>query len=487
MTKFVHKKFLLFSLLLIVLGMLLAVPVFAQEPTATPNSPEWLIFDKVRTAIEEEKGVSLRPLVLRWEYQQEAWDRPNANRADRAFGIDNCNDDVHVADARRVFWGYSVKITAFNGAVYEGRISLDLRDVSVCTEVGTYQPAVPQANEPAPDPEATQEPGAEGNTPVVENTAPVASTAPTSGFQLGGHVEGLSPQAINAMNSARMTYVKKQLPISAGLGVGQAFINDAHANGFKILLGVVGDKNALATDPNYRTQFSNFLAQLATAGADAIEVHNEPNIDREWATGQISGANYAVLLQEAYNAIKAANPGTIVISGAPAPTGFFGAAGCTAQGCNDDVFMQQLAAAGGANYMDCLGLHYNEGIVPPTQGSGDPRGEFPTYYFGSMTARGASLFPGKPVCYTELGYLSAEGMGTGLPGAFAWAGNVTLNDHAAWLGQAVTQARSRGDILIMIIWNVNFTRWDTDPMGGYAMIRPDGSCPACGTLGAAMA
>ena len=38
----------------------------------------------------------------------------------------------------------------------------------------------------------------------------------------------------------------------------------------------------------------------------------------------------------------------------------------------------------------------------------------------------------------------------------------------------------------MIVWNVDFTRWDTDPMGGYAMLRPDGSCPACDTLGAVM-
>jgi len=34
----------------------------------------------------------------------------------------------------------------------------------------------------------------------------------------------------------------------------------------------------------------------------------------------------------------------------------------------------------------------------------------------------------------------------------------------------------------MIIWNVDFTRYDDDPMAGYAIIRPGGACPACDAL-----
>jgi len=34
------------------------------------------------------------------------------------------------------------------------------------------------------------------------------------------------------------------------------------------------------------------------------------------------------------------------------------------------------------------------------------------------------------------------------------------------------------------VFNVNFTRFiDGDPQGGYAIIRPDGSCPACESIG----
>ena len=230
----------------------------------------------------------------------------------------------------------------------------------------------------------------------------------------------------------------------------------------------------------------HLLVKLPALGADAIEVWNEPNIDREWPNGQVNGGTYTQMLAAAFNAIRTANPNTIVISGAPAPTGFFGTAGCTAQGCNDDVFMQQMAEAGASAYMDCIGLHYNEGIVSPATNSGDPRGEFPTYYFGSMLARGYNLFGGIPVCFTELGYLTAEGFEDPLPANFAWAQNTSLAQHAAWLADAASRAAQSGRVRIMIIWNVNFTQYVGDPMGGYAMQRPDGSCPSCSTLGTVM-
>ena len=191
------------------------------------------------------------------------------------------------------------------------------------------------------------------------------------------------------------------------------------------------------------------------------------------------------MLKSAYSAIKAANPATLVISGAPAPTG---AEGALPPGTllNDDNFMRQMAQAGAAQYMDCLGLHYNEGILSPRSNGGDPRDNYPTRYFGSMLNRGAQFFPNKKICWTELGYLSGEGMGAPIPLAFNWAEKVTVAQQAEWIADAVRLSRESGRVAMMIVWNVNFTRWDSDPMGGYALLRPDGSCPGCATLGAAM-
>ena len=194
---------------------------------------------------------------------------------------------------------------------------------------------------------------------------------------MGGQVSGFDPHTAERMRAAGMTWVKQQLPHSAGIATGTTWISDAHAKGFKILLSVPGDKNGLVSErfDSYVADYAGFLGQLAAAGADAIEVWNEPNLDHEWPTGQISGATYTRLLAAAYNAIKAANGATLVISAAPAPTGAEGA--YPGQVVNDDNFMRQMANAGAAQYMDCLGLHYNEGILSPNQNTGDPPRRLP--------------------------------------------------------------------------------------------------------------
>lgn len=445
-----------------------------EEPTATPRDPVWLAFSTARDAISEAEEVNLE-IVQRWEFWQDDWSTPNASHPDNAAGIDNCVSTIGIAQGRPVYFGWTFVLTALNGNVYEARVSFDLNDVALCDILTTPVVATP-------DPEST----ADAN---VNLPAAIAGSGAGGAFELGGHVAALDANAVSAMQRAGMVWVKEQLPLSAGLAEATNRINNAHANGMKILLSIVPHRDSLATDfQGHIAEYAAFVAEVAVAGADAIEVGNEPNIDREWPTGQVNGANYTQLLAAASNAIRTANGNTLVISGAPAPTGFFGAAGCGATGCNDDVFMQQMADAGAADYIDCVGIHYNEGVLPPTAFSGDPRGSYPSYFFSSMVNRAAAPFPGKPICFTELGYLSGEGMGAPIPASFDWTPNdpITVVEQAEYLAQAASLAAGRGDIRLMIIWNVNFTRWDTDPMGGYAIIRPDGSCIACDALGSVM-
>jgi hypothetical protein len=146
--------------------------------------------------------------------------------------------------------------------------------------------------------------------------------------------------------------------------------------------------------------------------------------------------------------------------------------------------MAGMAAAGAASYADCIGLHYNEGIVSPNQNSGGWT-TYPTNYFSTMLARGLAKFRGKKACFTELGFLSPEGFG-GLPGGFSWAANTSVDEQATWLAQAAVKASASGRVRLMIIWNLNFTNWGDDPMAGYAIIRPGGGCPACEKLGSVM-
>jgi hypothetical protein len=321
-----------------------------------------------------------------------------------------------------------------------------------------------------------------GGNPQPSNPTPTrvppAAGGRTSGrFELGGQVQDLNGNTIAAMQRARMRWVKRQAQNGDGGAVG--LINQAHGAGFKILLSVVGDKNAVVDD-GYQNGYAAYVGSLAAQGADAIEVWNEMNIDREWRTGMINPALYVNLLSKAYNAIKRANPATLVISGALAPTGAEGAFG-TDRVWNDDRYYRGMAAAGAGRYADCIGVHYNEGIVGPTQNSGDPRGNYPTRYFSSMLARAIGPFRGKQACFTELGYLTPEGYGQ-LPGGFAWAQNTTVAQQALWLSQAAVRA-SASRVRLMIVFNVDFTYFGEDPQAGYAIIRPGGGCPACDSLG----
>jgi hypothetical protein len=67
-------------------------------------------------------------------------------------------------------------------------------------------------------------------------------------------------------------------------------IQDAHGKGFRILLGIVGQPSQLSS-PGYNDRYAAYVASAAAAGADAIEVWNEPNIDREWPNGAINPAS----------------------------------------------------------------------------------------------------------------------------------------------------------------------------------------------------
>jgi len=325
-------------------------------------------------------------------------------------------------------------------------------------------------------------PGGSGG-PIVTPPPGVTPTAPpppptSGGFSTGGQAASFgSGTTQNVMRSAHMTWVKNQ--VQYGDGSYSAQISQAHNAGFKILLSVVGDKNAVL-NTGYFDQFAAYVAQVAGQGADAIEVWNEENLDRQWPTNHISAASYTQMLAKAYSAIKGANPNTVVISGAPSPTGAQGA--FPGAVVNDDVYYAGMAAAGAANYADCIGVHYNEGIVSPTQTSGDPRDNYPTRYFSTMLNRALAPFPGKQACFTELGYLTPEGYGP-LPANFAWAGNTTVAEQALWLGQAESMARATGRVRLFVVFNVDLTFYgDNDPQAGYAIIRPGGSCPACSTL-----
>ncbi len=305
-----------------------------------------------------------------------------------------------------------------------------------------------------------------------------------AGFELGGQAFGAP---FGMMSYSGMNWIKRQHKWSPGQNGAElaGIITEAHNAGFKILISIPGAPYPSGL-PDFGA-YTTFLGQVASLPdpPDALEIWNEMNIDAEWPAGQIDPSSYVNnMLAPAYNAIKAANSNIMVISGAPAPTGFFG--GCGSGGCDDAPYVAGMTAAGAASYMDCVGVHYNEGILSPNQESGDPRSEHYTRYFwGMVNAYWNAVGGARPLCFTELGYLTPEGYGS-LPGGFAWAGNVTVSQQAQWLAEAASLSASSGKVRMMIVWNVDSTTWGSDPQAGYAIIRPGGGCAACETLRSVM-
>ncbi|MGH2536644.1 MAG: LysM peptidoglycan-binding domain-containing protein [Candidatus Promineifilaceae bacterium] len=306
-------------------------------------------------------------------------------------------------------------------------------------------------------------------------------------FALGGQTQSLANPG--RMHEAAMSWVKFQHKWAPGDSPGAVagLVQAGHNNSFQVLLSITGQTvypAANSLDFNAFVAFVGGVASLGSAAPDAIEIWNEQNIDFEWPAGQISPASYVNnMLAPAYGAIKAADPSIKVISGAPAPTGFDNGHNAW----SDSRYIAGMAAAGAASYADCIGVHFNAGATSPSAGGGHPGGSHYSWYYQPMVNLYWNAFGGRPLCFTELGYLSGEGFG-GLPPNFSWAGGTSMAEHAQWLGEAVALARASGRVDLLIVYNVDFSHYDPagDPQAGYAIVRPDGGCPACPALASAM-
>ena len=343
----------------------------------------------------------------------------------------------------------------------------------------------PQGAAPTPVPVLTDEPT---ETPDPAAGPTVTPTPPTTvglddNLALGGQVPGFIANP-DVMRSAGMTWVKYQIKWDANSDPEEArgLIETAHSHGFKVLLSIAGQPYPQEAI-DYES-YVDYLGEVAAHRPDAIEVWNEMNLDREWPAGQIDPTAYVTeMLAPAYEAIKGASPQTSVIIGALAPTGFDN----TTNAWSDARYVQGLAAANAADYADCIGVHHNSGTTAPSASTGhvsDPGdAHYSWYYLPTVEVYYDGMQGALPVCVTEFGYLTPDGFDTPIPENFAWGNNNTIEEHASWLAEGVNISQDLGYVRLIIVWNVDFTNWDeNDPFAGYAILRPDGTCPACSTL-----
>ena len=235
--------------------------------------------------------------------------------------------------------------------------------------------------------------------------------------------------------------------------------------------------------PPARTQdYVDFVMDIVTrypGMVHAVEVWNEQNLDREWTAARgLNAADYVQLLRDTTLAVKAIDPGIIIISGALSPTGGWTEPDGRVSAIDDFAYLDSLLAAGLLNYADCVGAHhngYNIGPdVPWNEVVNDPaasfRGPFENPHHSWSLYSTLRTYSDKielaggdqPLCVTEFGWASTEDL-DGYPRGFEFANDNTLEEQSRWTIQALDLMEDWGDIWLAFIWNFNYgpqAGWD---------------------------
>ncbi len=149
-------------------------------------------------------------------------------------------------------------------------------------------------------------------------------------------------------------------------------VRAANAGGLKIIARLDRQPRWARADraptgpPNNYQDYADFVSAFVSrykAGSPlgtvhAIQVWNEPNLDREWGgqrpIDRRSAADYVRLLGTAYRAAKAADPSVTVIAGSLAPTGWQGP-----EAMPDDQYLRAMFESGLKGNYDVLGANAN--------------------------------------------------------------------------------------------------------------------------------
>lgn len=216
-------------------------------------------------------------------------------------------------------------------------------------------------------------------------------------------------------------------------------------------------------DPQDLATFVGALATHYRGKVRAYEIWNEENLHDEWGNEDIDAARYVTMLALSYVAIKLADPGAIVISGAPTPTG-----APLPWAIDDFDYLTAMYQAGLAGSCDAVGAHSNGYNMPP---DADWRTWYrPNLHFpATVTTRHHSWsFKATLEGYRDIMLRYGEGDKAIWVTEFGWASNSaphanyeyaqdnSLEQQAAYTVKACEMGEAWGWVGPMFLWNLNF-------------------------------
>jgi len=275
---------------------------------------------------------------------------------------------------------------------------------------------------------------------------------------------------------------------------------DARPYGFHILFSVSGAPDwarppaadlTLDGPPVDYAHFTRFISALAGRYAGVVgayEIWPESNLSSRWSTPDgLSPERYTELLRQAAEAVRAADPAALVVSGGLAPTG----ANDGVNAIDDLVYYQRMYTAGAANYFDALGVRVDgfnnaPGDTPAysTVLSATHKGHTSFYFRHYEDVRNVMVANGgadADMWITSAGWASSEGPIAGLE----YAADINEQQQAEFLVEALVQAQSQPYLSVIIVNNFNLATAPDVPsyFGPYSLLRADWSArPAFITL-----
>lgn len=299
---------------------------------------------------------------------------------------------------------------------------------------------------------------------------------------------GDSQLNIGAVKELGFEWVKFQMPWKAveptqgsyDWAAWDTVIEAYAAQNIKVMLHIVkapdwarpaNDDKSVDGPPANLADYAGFVAEVARRYRDkvqAVEIWDEQNLwYKAGGKGRINAAAYVELLQQAYPAIKAANPNMLVISGGLTP-----AENVDNLALDDVEYLKQMYANGVKGYFDALGAHpagtncpalADWRTVTPAEAGAEvflepfTRRHHSWCFLGTMEAYREVMLSnndgGRAIAITQFGWAVGDSPQPG----YTFALDNTPAERARWLVEAYQWAKKQGWVGPMVLWNLDYS------------------------------